>query len=291
MKISATFLLIIVFILPLHAQQQTNKAKELRAKTQTKLTIEEERAAVKLTKAFLKRFQEAQDIAPLIQEFFIEDFSTRLQVCYTSDNCQGFAKDFWKFGEEENEIDKKTIGEDFVRHYTLAVNVFSQYLFIDALGSEIKQTDKGSEKFDEIKEELKPEFISLLLDAPELRSFIREFLGDDFAPKSDGEASGDKFSFSDIEQARKYLTDAEKLYSILCKFTAKLKVLYETQTKHKSDALFQEIGKPTIDFLDDNFFDYPVGTRIIEIYAFPFKIDMIKEKRKLKIIAVYPPMD
>jgi hypothetical protein len=42
------------------------------------------------------------------------------------------------------------------------------------------------------------------------------------------------------------------------------------------------------------FFNYPNGTRMIEVWDIenlPFKIDLIRERGKLKIIAVYPPID
>jgi hypothetical protein len=45
-----------------------------------KLSVEEEREARSMATLFIKRWQETEDIGPLVDEFFVADFAERLRA-------------------------------------------------------------------------------------------------------------------------------------------------------------------------------------------------------------------
>ncbi len=248
-------------------------------------TAEETKEAQELAAKFYSRLAETQDVTPLIDEFFVSDFLTRLGFCGKSDDCGGFSRDFW--GEEvwqKNNWQRKLKikKSDLQRYYAFYINYF--YLFFRIVNhvNKLKLSDSNNlEKYvsTEIKKQMKHK--------PELLKYAIYLSGDQ------EEANFDKSR--SVFELRQHLTKAELLISVL----KKIETHFLTQIKEKE--LPQSIYLPQnfgID-IDENkslFFNYPIGMRLIAVWSNEedflfFKMDLVKENGKLKVVVIYPPMD
>ena len=247
---------------------------------------EEEREAKALAVSFFTRFQETQDITPLIKEFFVKDFATRLKFCGTTNECGGFARDFW--GKREELIAINATEVDFQRSYSLSINI----LFLEMrcvtysngnIDRKIDEIDgKTTEKV--IKNDLKV----LLKDNSKLLKFGA------FSEETD---EYKPLKFKTLDKFHQYLNDGEKYLSVLKTYESKLRADLQKQQPSIN------FSKSSIDFSvnsEENsrqFFNYPVGTKMLFVFSTPFdfcfafKMDFIKEAGKLKIVAIYIPMD
>jgi hypothetical protein len=246
-------------------------------------TAEETKEAQELAANFFNRYAETQDIEPLIKEFFIRDFNTRLKFCRTTSECGGFARDFW--GKDEELVTLKATSVDFQRSYCFAVNHF--YLFFRIANHINVIQPNNSDKLeqltaDKIKNELK--------GRTELLKYGYLLSQDE-----------DIFSFKKIKTLanfRKQIVEAEKLNAELRKLESKLRL--KAQIKNAKAKLGFSASDFRIDIEENSglFFNFPIGTRMIDVWTnsikdafLPFKMDLIKENGKLKVVAIYPPMD
>ncbi len=92
------------------------------------------------------------------------------------------------------------------------------------------------------------------------------------------------------------MVDFEKLNQALRTVASSLR---KERKRHTSETdLAMSPGSFRIDLEENSgrFFNYPAGTKMIEVWpdeiaALPFKMDLIRVGGKLKIVAIYPPMD
>ncbi len=246
-------------------------------------TAEETKEAQELAARFYNRYNETQDIEPLIKEFFIENFSARLKFCRTTDKCGGFARDFW--GKDEELIKLKAVIKDFRRSYSFSINYF--YLFFRIVNHINIIQPNNSDKLeqlaaDKIKNELKGK--------PELLKYA-------YFLSADEEIETSKKTKT-LAGFRKQMIKAEKLNAELRKFESKLRT--EAETKVSVSTIELTDTDFSIGIIENSglFFNYPAGTKMIDAwtksdkdYFLPFKMDLIKENGKLKVVAIYPPID
>ena len=98
-----------------------------------------------------------------------------------------------------------------------------------------------------------------------------------------------------MKEFHQYLTNAEKYLTALRIVESNLQKEFKTRQPTIN------LSVSPIDFRiddeenDSQFFKYPIGTKMIDVWAesnsIPFKMDLIKEDGKLKIVAIYPPID
>ncbi|GEM_PF-4137482 len=264
------------------AQQSSN--------CERKPVFKEEGEAKTLAITFLKRYEETQDIAPLIKEFFIVDFAARLKVCYSTEKCEGFAKDFWKF--EEGFFPRQAAKKDLVRYYTNIINaMFLHFQTLKHLNP--KGSDDDAETAQKI---ILKEFRIMLRDDAKLIKFAHDYLGIDLEKGVVCEEGALSFSykFKSLRQFRYFLSNMEKLISVFREIEHRFRASRQDKNLNANMVLSPDDFRVDVESNVGKFFNYPIGTRILEVWAFenmPFKIDLIREKGMLKIVAVYPPID
>lgn len=247
------------------------------------LSAAEEREAKNLAVSFFNRFQETQDIAPLIKEYFVKDFTRRLKFCDTTGECGGKNRDFW---QERKDLTAVNATEtDSQRGYVCTINyLFLYFRSIQYLNDSYPQKMNDA-NLEIAAKSVEKELNSVLKDNPELIKF-------NFFSDSDEE---DNFKFNSLDELSQRFNDYEKFLSALKIVETKLRNNF---LKEKPDASI--FFSPT-DFsvsVEENynrFFDYPVGTRMLEVWckigSLLFVMNLINEDGKLKIVAIYLPMD
>lgn len=253
--------------------------------TPSDLSPEEERAAKDLAVSFFNRFQETQDITPLIKEFFIKDFARRLKFCNTTGECGGRFRDFW--GKQEELTALKATSRDFQRWYLLLMNnLFLYFRSIQYLNDNYPQKMTDS-SYKIATKTIDNELICLLGVNHKLLkyNFFSESgadVEDDFKPKT-------------LNEFRQLLNNYETFLAALKTVESKLRTAFR---KKKPDV---EISFSPTEFpvhVEENynrFFDYPIGTKMLEIWcdndSLLFVMNLIKENGKLKVVAIYLPID
>jgi hypothetical protein len=244
-------------------------------------TAEETKEAQEFAAKFYNRYDETQDIEPLINEFFVKDFDSRVEFCWTTGECGGFARDFW--GEHEDLVELKGQTIDFRRLYSFSINYFYLYFKIY---NHIKFLQKDSHEVDYEKATISA-IENSLKNRPEL-------LRHGFFSDTDSELPKP----TSLEGFRAQMVEAEELISELRKLESKFRT--EAETKVSVSAIKLTDVDFTVSIIENSglFFNYPVGTRMIDVWTktdkdgfLPFKMDLIKENRKLKVVAIYPPID
>lgn len=248
-----------------------------------KPTVGDEREAKVLAAKFFSRFQETQDLSPLLDEFFIKDFSTRLKFCGNTDECGGFAKDFWGKNEELSTL--KSEERDFQRLFVNTIN--NLYLTFRSLNymanSKNKEfPDLGSDEEKELVDKVK----AVLKDDAHLIHLGFFSQNSDTPPPV----------ATTLIQFRRRMADFEKLNQALRTVASGLREDRKRLTSETDLAMAPRSFEIDLEENTGRFFNYPVGTRMIEVWpdeiaALPFKMDLIRVGGKLKIVAIYPPMD
>jgi hypothetical protein len=244
----------------------------------------EERKAKNLAVSFFNRFQETQDLTPLIKEHFVKDFARRLKFCHTTDECGGFAKDFWKEIEElaavnATETDSQRLSISVINYF------FLYFRSIEYLNDNYprKMSDANRET---AAKRVEKELEFLLKDDPKLIKF-----------NSFGNYSGERmdWKFKSLDELRQFLNDYEKFVTALRTVEAKLRNNLLKKNPDAKKSLSTKDFRVDVEENHNRFFDYPVGTRMLEVWSnkssTPFVMNLIEEDGKLKIVAIYPPMD
>jgi hypothetical protein len=292
-----SFILIFVLSATIISQTQTKTDVLVQQEDDNrKPTPEEDREARRMVVAFSKRYKETQDIKPLVREFFIKDFSTRLKVCYSTDKCRGFGKDFFQFGEKS--VARKTTKLDLLRFYGGLMNLYFLHYFQIP-----KHLNPDSiESLEEIGlKMILRELASLIKDDTELLKFASDYFGIDIVTGVERDESlNNPFKFKSVNQLRSFLRNLEKLDDAFRKLERKFRSNRQKEKLKTISVLQPKDLRIYAEPIGKEFFNFPIGTRIIEVWSafdmakssfFPFKFDLLREKGKLRIIAVYPPMD
>ncbi len=245
-----------------------------------KLSPSDEKEANALAAEFFNRFSETLDVTPLIKVNFVSDFDRRLSFCRTTRECEGFGRDFWK-GPEQDERSINPTADDYLRQYASAINYF--YLY-SQIGTYLAGGRKSIDDDIDVKA-ISSKLKDRLKDQPNVLrwDFFGNFDEASLEPKS-------------ISEFREQIAEFEKLVEEL-----RIIAWEERAAQRKTDpkAKFSLVQNDFHAQVEENrglFFDYPVGTKMIEVWPNEgvllfFKMDLIKEKGRLKIVAIYPPMD
>jgi hypothetical protein len=234
-----------------------------------------------LAAEFFNRFEETGDVSSLIKTYFVADFAKRLVYCRRTVKCGGANRDFWterEFSEAQNLL----TDDEVFRQYVTTINLtylgsrMLQYLTVQA-GND--PADLGKLPDELLKMQLKNRVGKDSLDLVE----------DLFS------GNGNTVESAERTQASNKLRGYEQLVRQLR--------LLERSTRNSLTSAQREKFRPfrpsdfrySSEIERNGFFDLPQGSKIIEIWPdklnIPFKIDMIERANKLKIIAIYPPLD
>jgi hypothetical protein len=282
-RIFSIVLLTIYFIIAVSAQ-----------KTYPTPTAEETKEAKELAVKFYNRLTETQDVKPLIKEFFISDFNRRLNVCFKADSCGGHNRDFWK--EFDGSFTRVKAKVDFQRGYIAGMNLLYLYFRVYAyLYPDIGDVTKDIPE-NVVSEIVKLELSKLLNNEPQL---LKSAL-DIFQPKKLKSGKSSDFEMPKFRTKREfflYIQKIEKMVATLRLVEAKWRTKRQTSEQKLNFDFSPE------DFWVDieessNFFNYP-DKRMVEVWddhlpphkTLLFKMDLVKENGKLRIVAIYPPID
>ncbi len=241
----------------------------------------EEREAQILAADFFKRLQETQDISLLLKQYFIEDFSIRLKYCGTSGECGGFGRDFWQKNEELTLLNGTE--RDYERDYINSINYLFLY-FRSIAHQAVISGQKLAENEESAAKEINQRLKEKLKDHPEALKLNFWENPDEPLPEA-----------KTLDEFRGRLVNFERLNAALRVIEKDLRV--KLSRKHSKTRLtftpkeFRVYKEPN----KERFFRYPASIQMFDVWAFNdsvlLKIDMVRERGKLRIVAVYPPMD
>lgn len=234
--------------------------------------------AQKLAAKFFNEYRKRRDVLPLIPKFFIEDFGDRLMFCRTTGDCGGTNRDFWQKDEALTALGGTRT--DHMRSYVLFVNYFHfaqeafEHLAIRA-GRKPSEYEQGEEEFEKMLRKY-------LANRPDLWKHWETFIGDER-----------RITFRTLEEYRQHQNDFGLVVKAIGRLEGELRV--ERVRKHPRPIRafrpedFRVYKEPN----RGKFFRFPSSTRIYQVWPddLNFIVDMTRENGKLKIIAIYPPID
>jgi hypothetical protein len=236
--------------------------------------------AQKLAANFFNAYRKTQDIGPLFNRFFVHDFKNRLKNCRTADYCGGTNRDFWD--EDEDLVKLSGSADDHFRKYRNTINylALASYCYAhlaEMRGKDPSEFEEGGKILEEmLRDELKGNSDTLKLHY-------------DFW--SGGVVKTD--SLAEFDQLQlKFETLIAALRAVQKRLEGELirkKPIARTKFLPADFRVYRERNT-------DAFFGYSKETQVYEVWPEdvgipPFKLDMVREKGSLRIIAVYPPMD
>jgi hypothetical protein len=266
-RICLAFSVLILISTSFFGQTERPKPNELDVKDAKNLAV-----------SFFHRYQQTQDITPLIKEFFVADFGKRLVFCRTTRECEGFARDMWKGPEQP--LPFTPTENDYVREYAAQTN----YLYLGSSAGANFATDftSRSSASQHGADPLSAELKALLKDRPEILKY--DFFANPDEPYTEP---------ATIAEFRKRQGEFEQLVA------AYRIVESRSRAFLSKDARKELSGKDLrVSFADNDqgqFFKYPTHTQMLEVWPETKDIllimDLIREGGKLKIVAVYMPID
>jgi len=244
-----------------------------------KPAAQDEKDASALAAAFFDRYQQTQDITPLIKEFFVSDFEKRLVFCRTTHECEGFARDFWK--PPEHPLPFTPTDKDYVRQYAALINFFYLYPLAEsnfALSAGQKPIDFEVEGQKLVSSEIK----ALLKGNSEALKY--DFFENPDSPYTEP---------ASIVEFRNRVENFEQLIAAVRIVESRSRAGLPKGARKKLSS--REIQVNFAENGQSRFFDYPIHTQMFQVWPETddtiLMMDLIREKGKLKIVAVYPGMD
>lgn len=284
-----------------------------------KITPEEEREARELVEEFNKKFVETHDIAPLIKDYFVSDFASRL-----NQHADTFPFILLELGDGWKDKAAPPDPGDLLRFYVASTNSLQSLfpLMYDAYKKAEKQRGEEDERKEpKLDEMLPPAAVELIKSDPLLRAAWEEMEkpDDDDSVISQADATsakGDKSYSGDEERRKNYeelkIDNSEKLRHLTSVLEGISKILREHLATHpvtfekadKSEGEESGEKKDEVSFdpervkvfenariLRQEFYGYPEGTRLICADAGALHIEMIRVDGRLRILTVFLLMD
>ncbi|MEJ7624714.1 MAG: hypothetical protein WKF34_12040 [Pyrinomonadaceae bacterium] len=243
------------------------------------LTVEEIRAAKTLAANVSNRYRESKQLKDLVAEFFVSDFRRRLRFCWTSYHCKGFGRDFWKKSEQLAALNPDQ--NDYFRHYVAMMDViFLSQMLVDRLGN---TAERESGTYWENAQKVLTARLTRILKK-DSRNIFRIL-----------EESGDQGleGLKSIRSFRKRIGELEKLAEGLRAVEKETSVA--PFIKGSVASFLPKEFRVSDEVNTDRFFDYPVGTKLIQVWpeelTVPFILDLVAQRGHLTIVAIYPAMD
>lgn len=274
----------------------TSVAQE--ASDEAKITTEEEQEAREIAERFIRRMEETNDLAPLIEELFVADYAVRLQQ-------EAFSKSLPLLSESAVEAASR---EDLVR-YQLALNnslyMATQLYLIYEISHPAKDAgpEWGTAHYMRM---LPPDIIELCKADPILRVLFEEetpVRADENAPEaSASDASGvidhDDEPIRTVEQLRGFTSTLEKAVVLARRhlaaspFKTSLTELHRGANEEEHRTAERKKLRPRAWLmLNRDSYGYPTGTKIICLDVLVYHMDLIRVDGKLRVLALYPEMD
>jgi hypothetical protein len=238
--------------------------------------LEAQRLAAKL----FNDYRKSRDLSPLIPKFFINDFVVRLTSCRTTGDCGGTNRDFWE--KDEGLTALGGTPADHMRSYVLFINFF--HFSHEALDHMASRAGRKLSEYEQGEEEVKKMLQSHLIDRPDLRKTWETIIGDEPPIK-----------FTTLKEYRQHQNDLGLIVKALDRLEAKLRA--ERIRKHPRSippfrpqdfTVYRELNRGKFFGFESSKWMYQVWSHGLDV---PFIVDMIREKGKFKIVAVYPPID
>jgi hypothetical protein len=260
-----------------------------------KLTPDEEREARELVAQLFTRWRETEDIAPLIDEFFVTDFADRLH----------HQPEMLFFLELKPELLATTDSrDDLRRHYVAMSNLLHLVCRFYEVSGFINMSEEEREEFD-FKKALPASIWDLFKSNPTTNAIINEELGEKAEgqtenPDRSTEKQADAKSIQTIEQLRGVTVTLEQANVILRDYLKTLPLppaASEINGNQQSDADSSTAENndplmPRVHILGSDFYGYPAGTRLICVNVLPFHIDLVRDgSQRLKVLSVYLQTD
>lgn len=307
-RTSLALLLIIAMTTVANATRPLIKDDPVIEEQETKLKPEEEREAIELIERFTSRYEETNDLTPLLDEFFVEDFAARrakypeawLPYAFICHQAAGEASEkewrryyaaminLWYWGSrlyhasdvaEREDASEKEIFEAVLSPEILGV-LKEDFIFMEMFGDEDeKRKAKGSEECNTFECACSPENLPQDKDAAPQASMAKE--------TDKGEDYG--ISVKTVERMNRLSAMMEKAVSMMHEKWEKLKkVAANKPIQNYSLSSYEEkIESPYVTIVDEDFFGYPAGTRLICYQAFGLHLCMIRDHDgRLKILSL-----
>jgi hypothetical protein len=259
-----------------------------------KLTPDEELEARTLVAHFFTRWRETEDIAPLIDEFFVNDFADRVR----------HQPEILLLVELKPELLTTDNRDDLRRHYVAMSNLLHLVFRLYEVYGFINMSEEEREEFD-FKKMLPASVWDLFKSNPTMNAIINEELGEKALgqtenPDRSTEKQADAKIIQTIEQLRGVTVTLEQADIILRDHLKTLPLTLpssEINKSQQSDAASSTAENndplmPRVHILGSDFYGYPAGTRLICVNSLPFHIDLVRDgSQHLKVLSVYLQTD
>lgn len=292
---------LLIFVLALSGATQARPAQ--RDDKDLATTPEETREALELVEEFNKKLNETHDIAPLIKEYFVSDFTARLQQHAET---LPFTLIEWK---DENALPDAA---DLQRFYIAATNCLhlSIQLYVDA---DARRRDKeGEEQEPHLADVFPPAAITLMKSDPLLRKAFdedeetetkttEENKGGECADNCAASKDDEAHMIENAEQLHHYTALAEELAKILRAHLAAHQVSFAQKEKGAGEeAKSDEAGRfdpekvevfKNARVLKSEFYGYPIGTRLVCANVGLLHVELVRVDSRLRILTIYLLID
>ncbi len=235
--------------------------------------------AQQLAAKFFNSFLKTRDISPLIKKLFITEFSSRLKYCRTTGECRGFGRDFWETDEEL--LSLKGTEKDYLRSYINTLNYL--FLYFQALDHLAALAGQKPEDYAEA-------------GGKRIELMLHKVLKKHPAVLKLGFFSNPDASMPHAKTLAKF-RQRQVNYEVLNSTLRDIVIKLQSQRLQKRATLpltfknddFRVYKEPN----RDGFFHYPLTEPIYDVWGDRpmFRIEMIRESKKIRIVAVYIPMD
>jgi hypothetical protein len=296
----------------------TGQIQQERDNAAERITPDEEREARELLEEFDRKFAETHDIAPLIKEYFVSDFASRLNR-----HAETFPLQLveWKDNAAPPEPD------DLLRFYVASTNCL-QTLF-PLIYAAYQKAEKARGADGEMKDPtpydvLPPAAIELIKSEPLLRevwdaldeqdeqkaddsSSVSSTGGDKRASDEDGQKENDeKGKIDNAEKLRHITSIIESVAKILREHLKAHPVTFERINKGGGERVNKDEDEESDDgddglifdpaktkifesarILSGEFYGYPKGTRLVCANAGALHAEMVRVDGRLRILTVF----
>lgn len=295
-------MLTLAISMPRDACAQENDASEL--------SPAQEQEAKDFTVRLMKRLDEKDDFAPLIDEFFIKDFTGRFKQFIRE---QDFTdEDMREFGLEPRilfEADEA----DLRRAYVALLNFWNLRDVLDdtatdyvSVTNEIKdRVELYKPPYEQLRRKIKedaltPDYVSTAKSDPLLAALVFGLVLDSPNEEAIDEEAHKSVIIANrinsLARLRDFTSTLEKCVSLMRAGVTKLREEQKLKARFpkflpERDRETYHIYKSWTTTLETGAAGFPAGTQFFFTRIFPFEILMTRRDGQLRIVAVYPDID
>jgi hypothetical protein len=249
------------------------------------LSAEEEREARELAIRFTKRWQETEDIGPLVDEFFVADFADRLRA----------EPEVLFFAALKPELLVSENRDDLLRYYVAMTNSLRLIFRICQVYEASRPEEEGRESPDWYQV-IPASVWAVLRSNPLMAEVLAEDMGErdgatDEQEATHGEGMRTIKSMEELRSLTGTLEQANLLLRDHLKTLPSTLSTKEIKSEHESqvDANTAEADdglSPRLTILGGDFYNYPAGTRLIYFHLLMFRVDLVRVGQRLRVLSV-----